>query len=69
MPRENKRVTFGAIPPVNCCTLILSMPPSHDWINDFEKSLAPRMFFLPVWTEDEMGSIASCVTSVIEWRD
>jgi len=52
-------------------TIVISMSLRRDRINDFKKpDLAPKTFFMPVWSIEEMKTLSEQVYgSVSDWRD
>ena len=56
--------------PYDQCTFVLSTSPKRDLVNDFKKSMNPRIFYMPIWTEGELDAIANVLGDVPnEWRE
>jgi hypothetical protein len=54
--------------PYPLCTFVLSMSPQREIINDFKKPPRPQYFYMPIWTETEMETIAPWFPTAIDWR-
>jgi hypothetical protein len=57
--------------PYDRCNFILSTSPRRELINDFKKSHAPQYFYMPLWNETELETIAPMFPHVTEteWRN
>ena len=55
--------------PYERCAFVLSTSPRREMVNDFKKPPRPLAFYMPVWTETELKTIAPCFATVIDWRD
>jgi hypothetical protein len=55
--------------PYDRCRFVLSTSPKRDLVNDFKKSMNPRIFYMPIWTEDELEAIESSSNVVADWRE
>ena len=55
--------------PYKKCTFILSTSPRREMLNDFKKPPRPQVFYMPLWTETELKTIAPCFPSAINWLD
>ena len=58
-----------SILPYALCNFILSTSPRREMVNDFKKPPRPRYFYMPLWTEKELETIAPCFATVIDWRN
>ena len=55
--------------PCEHCTFVLSMSPKRQMINDFKKPPEPDVFYMPLWSETELKTIAPFFPAAINWRD
>ena len=55
--------------PYGDCTFVLSMSPRREMINDFKKPPPPQFFYMPLWNESELETIASSFPDAIDWRE
>jgi hypothetical protein len=55
--------------PYEMCTFVLSTSPRRELINDFKKPPRPQVFYMPIWTEDELKTISPDFTTGTGWLD
>ena len=55
--------------PYGRCNFILSTSPRREMINDFKKPPVPNYFYMPLWTEEELDTIAPKFPNSKEWHD
>jgi hypothetical protein len=55
--------------PYELCTFILSTSPRRKMVNDFKKPPRPQVFYMPLWTETELVTIAPCFPAAIDWHN
>ena len=56
--------------PTSLCKFILSTSPRREMVNDFKKPPVPQIFYMPIWTETELGVIAPLFPfSANAWRE
>ena len=55
--------------PYERCAFVLSTSPRREMVNDFKKPPRPLVFYMPLWTETELESIAPFFATVIDWRE
>ena len=66
--KGKQEVHLSALP-YERCQFVLSTSPRREIVNDFKKPPRPLVFYMPIWTETELESIAPCFGTVIDWRD
>ncbi len=55
--------------PLELCTFIVSTSPRREMVNDFKKPPPPQIFYMPLWSEAELETIASSFPGVINWHE
>eukprot|EP00804_Cyclotella_cryptica_P009190 CCRYP_003240-RB/>CCRYP_003240-RB protein AED:0.12 eAED:0.27 QI:82/0/0/1/0/0/2/0/567 len=56
--------------PSHRSTFIVSTSPRREMVNDFKKPPAPQVFYMPIWTEDELETIAPLFPEAKDkWRE
>jgi hypothetical protein len=55
--------------PYPTCTFVLSTFPRREMVNDFKKPPPPEVFYMPLWTETELETIAQCFPTAIDWHN
>ena len=55
--------------PYEYCTFVLSTSPRREMINDFKKPPPPQIFYMPLWNEDELTTIATAFPGVNDWME
>ena len=45
--------------PYEYCTFVLSTSPRREMVNDFKKPPPPQIFYMPLWNEAELTTIAN----------
>ena len=55
--------------PVGKSTFIVSTSPRRDLVNEFKKPPEPQIFYMPIWTKDELEVIAPLFPKAIEWQN
>ena len=53
------------------CSFVLSTSPRRDLINDFKKPPVPETFYMPLWSESELGQLAiKCYSTLGDaWKE
>ena len=59
---------LGALP-YGRCNFVLSTSPRREMINDFKKPPVPQYFYMPLWTEEELTTIAPMFPNSNDWHD
>ena len=54
--------------PYGECNFILSTSPRRSILNDFKKPPQPKVFYMPLWSESELTTIAHCFPDVKDWK-
>ncbi len=55
--------------PYDACRFVLSTTPWDELVSDLRKPPIPRVFFMPVWKQSELGKIAHLYPRALNWRD
>ena len=55
--------------PYGRCTFVLSTSPRREMVNDFKKPPPPRIFYMPLWNEAELETIASSFPGASDWLE
>ncbi|KAI8894625.1 hypothetical protein BC833DRAFT_651928 [Globomyces pollinis-pini] len=55
--------------PYPTCTFVLSTSPRREMVNDFKKPPPPQIFYMPLWNEVELNTIASYFPDAINWHE
>jgi hypothetical protein len=55
--------------PYPTCTFVLSMSPRREMINDFKKPPIPQIFYMPLWNEIELETIAPSFPNSNDWHE
>jgi hypothetical protein len=55
--------------PQDLSTFIISTSPRRDMVNDFKKPPVPQIFYMPIWTEAELDTIALLFPHATQWRE
>jgi hypothetical protein len=66
--KENGPHDLGRLPYATC-TFVLSTSPRREMMNDFKKPPRRQIFYMPLWTETELETIAPCFSTVIDWHN
>ena len=66
---KSKSATHLDALPYNECCFVVSTPPKRSLINDFKKPPSPEVFYMPLWTKDEMQSLAPLFPNSQEWEN
>jgi len=59
---------LGAIP-YSKCAFVMSTSPRREMVSDFKKCQSTVIFYMPIWSEAEMGIIAPCYPAVPKWAE
>ena len=61
---------LGRFPHEFCNRFVVSTSPRREMLNDFQKPPAPKIFYMPTWTEAELGVVAPLFpNSTAVWRE
>jgi hypothetical protein len=55
--------------PYEYCTFVLSTSPRREMVNDFKKPPPPQIFYMPLWNEAELTTIATAFPGVADWME
>ena len=55
--------------PYEYCTFVLSTSPRREMVNDFRKPPSPQIFYMPLWNEAELTTIATAFPGVADWME
>ena len=66
--KDKKEEHLSAFP-YERCAFILSTSPRREMINDFKKPPPPLIFYMPLWTETELKTIAPGFATVNDWLE
>jgi hypothetical protein len=66
--KDKKDADLGHLP-YALCTFVVSTSPRRDLVNDFKKPPVPQVFYMPLWTKDELAKIAPLFPMASGWSD
>lgn len=67
---KNKNEAHLGDLPYPTCTFILSTSPRREMVNDFKKPPPPQIFYMPLWSEKELETVAPYFNlCAVEWRE
>jgi hypothetical protein len=55
--------------PYEYCTFVLSTSPRREMVNDFKKPPPPQIFYMPLWNEIELETIAPSFPNSNDWHE
>lgn len=55
--------------PYEYCTFVLSTSPRREMVNDFNKPPPLQIFYMPIWNEAELTTIATAFPGVADWME
>ena len=66
--KGKNEANLSALPYPNC-NFVLSTSPRREMVNDFQKPPTPQIFYMPIWNQTELETIAPVFPDVVNWEE